>query len=203
MTIFTELTKERIYRNSKTWYAGLGVVFSKNLISFCQQYAGKRILDYGCATGSYCLKLKRLGFECVGVDINEEYIKIAQQRNVTAYVVKDTLPFEDKSFDTVIMFELLEHVQNPEQVLKESKRVALKNILITVPNCGEFEALKKYGMTYDHFLDLDHINFFTKQDMERLFSKHFKRFRVEEREPIILDWFALVAKKTSLTITPN
>ena len=100
--------------------------------------------------------------------------------------MKDTLPFEDKSFDTVIMFELLEHVQNPEQVLKESKRVALKNILITVPNCGEFEALKNYGMTYDHFLDLDHINFFTKQDMERLLSIHFKRFRVEEREPIIL-----------------
>jgi SAM-dependent methyltransferase len=181
------LTKGKIYRDSKTWYAEADTnLFSKNLIIFCQQYAGRKILDFGCATGNYCLELRKLNFECVGVDINEEYIKIARQRNVTAYVVKDTLPFEDKSFDTVIMFELLEHVQNPEQVLKESKRVALKNILITVPNCGEFEALKNYGMTYDHFLDLDHINFFTKQDMERLLSIHFKRFRVEEREPITL-----------------
>lgn len=33
-------------------------------------------------------------------------------------------------------------------------------------------------------LEKDHINFFTKKDMEDLLSKHFKKFRVEEREPL-------------------
>ncbi|GAI70639.1 unnamed protein product, partial [marine sediment metagenome] len=89
----------------------------------------------------YCLELKRLGFECVGVDINEEYIKIAREKGVEAYIVKETLPFADDFFDTVIMFELLEHVHNSDEILKEAKRVARKNILITVPDCGGFETL--------------------------------------------------------------
>ena len=35
-------------------------------------------------------------------------------------------PFEDKSFDTVILFEILEHVSRPVEILKEAKRVAKK-----------------------------------------------------------------------------
>ncbi len=186
MTI-TKLTKEKIYRDSKTWYAEIGQgIFSPHLINFCRQYAGKRILDFGCATGGYCLELKRLGFECVGVDVNEEYIKLARQKGVEAHLIKDRLPFDDNSFDTVIMFELLEHVQDPEGILKEAKRVAKKNILITVPNCEGFEKLGSYGLAYNHFLDLDHINFFTKKDLENLLSKHFEKFKVEEKEPIAL-----------------
>jgi 2-polyprenyl-3-methyl-5-hydroxy-6-metoxy-1,4-benzoquinol methylase len=60
MAGFTKLTREKLFRNSKTYYielAGKGV--SKNLIKFCQQYAGKRILDYGCATGNYCSRVIR------------------------------------------------------------------------------------------------------------------------------------------------
>jgi len=53
-----------------------------------------------------------------------------------------------------------------------------------VPNCSAFFTLKRFGLTYEHMLEKDHINFFTKKDMEDLLSKHFKKFRVEEREPL-------------------
>jgi len=189
MTI-TKLTKEKIYIDTKTQFLQFAEIeqgiFSP-FISFCQQHAGKRILDFGCATGGYCLELKKLGFECVGVDINEEYIKIAQQKGVEAHIIKDRLPFNDNSFDTVIMFELLEHVQYPDRILKEAKRVGKKNILITVPNCEGFEKLGSYGLTYNHFLAMDHINFFTKKDLENLLSNHFDNFEITEEEPIIIE----------------
>lgn len=189
MTI-TELTKEKIYIDTKTQFLQFAEieqgVFSP-FISFCQQHAGKRILDFGCATGGYCLELKKLGFECVGIDINEEYIKIAQQKGVEAHLIKDRLPFNDNSFDTVIMFEILEHVQDPDRILKEAKRVAKKNILITVPNCEGFEKLGSYGLTYNHFLAMDHINFFTKKDLENLLSNHFDNFKITEEEPIMIE----------------
>lgn len=188
MASVTMLSKEKIYRDSKTWYAKLepGRGVSNSHVNFFKRYGGKRVLDFGCATGGYCLELKRLAFECVGVDVNKEYVKIARNKGVEAYVVKEQLPFNNNSFDTVIMFELLEHVQNPSEILKEAKRVAKKNILITVPDCGGFEILRSYRLTYEHFLELDHINFFTKKDLENLLSKHFRKFRVEEREPILL-----------------
>ena len=188
MTRFAKLTRERIYRDSKTWYGRMDQgIFSVRLINFCRQHAGKRILDFGCATGGYCLELKRLGFECVGVDINEEYIKIAQQKGVEAHLIKDRLPFSDNSFDTVIMFELLEHVEDPDGILKEAKRVAKKNILITVPNCEGFEVLRNYGLTYEHFLELDHISFFTKDSLRDLLSNHFDNFEISEEEPIMIE----------------
>jgi len=43
------------------------------------------------------------------------------------------LPFEDNRFDTAVLAEVLEHVEDPVQVLKEARRVAGK-IIITVPN---------------------------------------------------------------------
>jgi SAM-dependent methyltransferase len=188
MMIITKLTKEKIYRDSKTWYAEIGQPpFSALHINFCQRHAGKRILDFGCATGGYCLELKRLGFECVGVDINEEYIKIAREKGVEAHLIKDHLPFDDDSFETVIMFELLEHVHDPGTILKEAKRVAKKNILITVPNCENFETLRNYGLTYEHFLELGHISFFTKDSLAELLSNHFDNFEITKGEPIMIE----------------
>lgn len=183
-----ELTKDGVYRDSKRWYleedAGSG--YNRNLVKFCQKLAGKKILDFGCATGIYCVELGRRGFDCVGVDINKEYIEKALQKGVKAFVIEDGLPFADKSFDTVIMFEMLEHVKDPGKLLREAMRVAKKNILITVPSCTGFNSLKEYRLTYNHFLDLDHKNFFSKKSLERLLSKYANEFTVEEKEPILL-----------------
>ncbi len=46
--------------------------------------------------------------------------------------------------------------------LEEVKRVTSKNILITVPNCSDFNKLKFHGLTYEHMLEKDYVNFFTK-----------------------------------------
>jgi len=48
------------------------------------------------------------------------------------------LPFKDKSFDVSIMAEILEHVDDPVQCLKEARRVSDK-IVITVPNEYEWD----------------------------------------------------------------
>lgn len=178
------MKKENIFRNTKNWYLDKSNYTSQNLIKFTVNNAGTNILDVGCATGEYCQKLNGLGFKCVGVDVNSEYIVKAKKNGVKAYVMNGkSLDFTDNSFDTVLLFEVLEHVKYPDIILKEVKRVA-KNVLITVPNCSEFFTLKKFGLTYEHMLEKDHINFFTKKDLEDLLSKHFKKFRVEVREPL-------------------
>jgi len=179
------MKKEDIFRDTKNWYLDTSNYASQRLITFAVNNAGNKILDVGCATGEYCQRLNELGFKCVGVDINSDYVAKAKENGMKAYVMDGkSLDFPDNSFDSVLLFEVLEHVDNPDGVLKEAKRVARKNILITVPDCTKFSTLRKHGLTYEHMLERDHINFFTKQDLEELLSKYFKKFRIEEREPI-------------------
>ena len=181
----SRLSKEKIFKDANTYYKNASQrIIGVAHLNFSKKHAGKKILDFGCATGDYCLELKKFGFECVGVDINEEYIKIAREKEVDAYIIEDQLPFSDNSFDTVILIEVLEHIVDPDKVLEEAKRVAKKNILITVPNCEGFEKLKRYNLTYAHFLAIDHKLFFTKDSLEQLLSKHFKNFKITKELPI-------------------
>jgi ubiquinone/menaquinone biosynthesis C-methylase UbiE len=179
-------------RNTQNLYLNLEDYASDHLIDFARKNAGNRILDLGCANGEYCIKLNNEGFECTGCDINPEYIKEAQNSGINAYLIKDdTLEFPDNSFDTVLIFEVLEHVKDPSTILLEAKRVVRKNILITVPNCTDFFELKDHGLTYEHMLEIDHVNFYTYNELKDLLSKFFKNFSVEEGEPIDISLLGL------------
>ncbi len=178
---------EEIFRDTKNWYKGRSNYASKKLIDFAVSHAGDTVLDAGCATGEYIEILGQLGYDCTGVDVNSEYVNIAKQKGLDVQVMDAKyLKFPDKSFDTVLLFEVLEHVDNPEDVLKEVRRVARKNVLISVPNCTQLHRLRTVGLTYNHMLDTDHVNFFTKSDMESLLSQQFLQYHVHEREPIFL-----------------
>lgn len=180
------MDKKEVFRNTRDWYLETknDKVYDK-LFKFAIQHSGETILDVGCATGDYCNKLKNHGFKCVGVDINQKYVDKAIGKGIEAYLMDaEDLDLPDNSFDTVLLFEVLEHVKRPNLVLSEANRVAKKNVLITVPNVTEFSRLKEYRLTYDHMLDQDHVNFFTKQDLEELLSREFSKFKVDEREVI-------------------
>lgn len=188
------MEKNEVFRDTKNWYLDKEKYASPKLIDFAVHNAGKKILDLGCATGDYCINLHSFGFECTGVDINPEYVEKTREKGIDAYVMRgNDLKFPDNSFDTVLIFEVLEHVNDPYAVIKEAKRVAKKNILITVPNCTQFLQLNNSGLTYEHMLENDHINFFTKKDLETLISKESKNFKIEEDEPIELNNLLLIS----------
>ncbi len=172
-------------RNTRDYYLNISDYASRNLIDFALKHAGKEVLDIGCSTGEYIQILNNHNFKCVGVDLNPEYIVRTKEKNIEAYIMNAKhLEFPNKSFDTVLLFEVLEHIENPIRVLREAKRVARRNILITTPNCTDFFRLKRLGLTYEHMLDMDHINFFSREDLEELLSNIFNNFTVEEREPV-------------------
>lgn len=88
---------------------------------------GARILDAGCGAGEYVVALSRIGYDAHGVEYLAE--KVAQweaahpgdgrvQRGDLV-----TLPFEDGSFDAVLLNEVLEHVPDERATLAELRRV--------------------------------------------------------------------------------
>ena len=105
----------------------------RNELSNCES-----VLDLGCGPSSPIASITWLK-HTVGVDGYEEYIKVAK-RNGThdEFILGDikNLEFEEKSFDAVLLIEVLEHLEKPDAVklLEKAEKWARKKLIITTPN---------------------------------------------------------------------
>ncbi|MFQ5805052.1 MAG: methyltransferase domain-containing protein [Phycisphaerae bacterium] len=112
----------------------------------CSRVTGERLLDVGCSQGIASLLLAQEGHQVVGVDIDPAAIEYAQNELAQGpEFLKDRvefrlisggeLPFEDAWFDSVLMGELVEHLNRPERMLAEVRRVLKPagTVVITTP----------------------------------------------------------------------
>lgn len=82
------------------------------------------ILDVGCGVGILTEPLARLGYKVTGIDLSLRAIEVAQERardqNLKInYLVKELGQIEEK-FDCVIASEIIEHVSNWKNFIKQS-----------------------------------------------------------------------------------
>jgi len=89
-----------------------------------------RVLDVGCGGGLLAEEFARLGCAVTGVDPSEESLAAAREHASTLGLVieyqrarGEALPFAADSFDVVYCCDVLEHVDDPRQVLAETARV--------------------------------------------------------------------------------
>lgn len=102
----------------------------------------KNILDIGCGDGLLLISLREKGVKGIGVDVSDVAIKKCREKGlevVLADVNDSHMPFPDKSFDLVILSDVLEHLYEPGSILREAKRLSEK-ILISVPNFNSLPA---------------------------------------------------------------
>jgi SAM-dependent methyltransferase len=158
-------------------------------VRFAAKHAGQTVLDLGCGYGAYSLALASSGRRCVGGDVNMAYLKTAKASGLPVVAVDTKLPFPDKAFDTVMLFEVVEHVPPIDAILKEAFRVARKNVLITVPNAEDLDLLKGNDVTYAHMLSSDHVHFFDPAAFRSLLQKFAEKVEVERGDPLYPFWF--------------
>jgi len=158
-------------------------------VRFARRHAGSPVLDLGCGFGAYSGALIKEGLRCFGCDINLEYLRKAGATGLPVAKVDSTLPFSDKSFDTVLVLEVLEHVADIEKILSEAFRVARKKVLITVPNSEDIEQMKANDVTYAHMLSSDHLHFFDPASLEALLRRYCENVSIERSDPIYPFWF--------------
>ena len=106
---------------------------------------GDSLLDVGCGNGVFMKEAQRLGYKVVGIDFDRENIKIAREH----FGLNDVFPltleelitsYQDKKFDVITFFEVLEHMDNPGNFINSIK-TGLKpggHIALSVPNRERF-----------------------------------------------------------------
>ncbi|MDP3888447.1 MAG: class I SAM-dependent methyltransferase [bacterium] len=117
------------------------------------QVEGETILDVGCGEGTYGFLLSNLWFQTqawqnnpkrrcpkliVGLDVKRKLNRSKLIKNIYAKFVctsAERLPFPDKSFETIICIEVIEHLkkESVQKLLGEMERVAKKQIIISTP----------------------------------------------------------------------
>lgn len=146
-------------------------------IDYVKKYAsGKTALDIGAGRGWYASVLADMGFEVTGID---QINRVADPRiTMIEQPIEAPLPFPDQSFDTILMFDILEHLPDEEGVLKEVARLCRQRLILSVPH-ADAGPLPRYGLTYLHFTDDTHVREYLPDELEALFSSHgFKAVNV-------------------------
>lgn len=91
---------------------------------------GKNILDVGCGTGRFTLKMSLLGHRMTGIDLSAEMLAIARQKLKYAGLAPrlhemdiTNMDFANESFDGVVSMALFEFIQDSKKALDECFRV--------------------------------------------------------------------------------
>jgi ubiquinone/menaquinone biosynthesis C-methylase UbiE len=127
----------------------LGSVY-RNLVLYpklCRYLKGD-VLDIGCGIGD----MLQYRPHTIGVDINPFNIAICDKRGLDARVMQiDILPFQDQSFDCALLDNVLEHIQKPENLLKEVYRVLRPRgkLLVGVPGIKGQQSDPDHKIFYD------------------------------------------------------
>jgi SAM-dependent methyltransferase len=183
-------------RDSRAWYRDADPMEQVDhaLVDFVDAHAGREVLDLGCGLGGYSKALADRGRSVRGLDVSEQYVERARELGVHAerYDGRE-LPLADNEVDTVIMLEVLEHLEDPAPLLREARRVARRGVLVSTPDCTQ--GFGSVPVEFSHMLDLDHRQFFTVDSLRRLLEEAFGSAVVEEVAPVDVHLTGLVAPR--------
>ena len=139
-----------------------------------------KILDIGCHSGLFTKQLTESikPSKIYGIDISESAISSAKHRIKGAHFYTGdahNLPFKNSFFDKIFCLEMLEHVENPSQVVSEIKRVLKKNgtgIILIPTESYLFRAIWFFWNITNPVWKHAHVQHFSKKSLSTLLKRH-------------------------------
>jgi SAM-dependent methyltransferase len=133
-----------------------------------------RLLDFGCGGGSFLQRMGGLGWQVTGLDMSATTV-CRVRAELGLRVLVGSLPhpeLEPENFDVITMWQSLEHVHQPREVLQEAFRLLTPGgkLLVAVPNIDSL-AYRWFGP--DWFgLDLPrHLTHFTPMTLSLMLER--------------------------------
>ena len=131
-----------------------------------------RLLEIGCASGSFLHHMAGQGWQVQGIEFSEKAAKEASQ---LGYIVHagplETAPKPDEAFDLIVGWMVLEHLYDPVSSLKKLREWSKPTswLVLSVPNAGSLE----FHIFKDKWYALQlptHFYHFTPVTIEKMLS---------------------------------
>lgn len=193
----------------------------RHLLRFHGREKG-RLLDVGCAFG-YLLKIAQSdGWEVAGLDASLHAVNHAQTKLQLPVQHSDLseIPFPDHSFDIITMWDVIEHLPDPLNVLRSCWATLKPGGLFSIitPDCSSFSARWFGSRWVEYQKPHEHLYFFSRKRLPQVLesmgfrmesagtaAKHvplgFALERLESYRPTIFKALGAAAKKLKLANT--
>jgi SAM-dependent methyltransferase len=135
------------------------------------------VLDVGSGSGVMGLKLRELGFSDVNaIEADAE----ARARTAPLYTATAAglSVFAGRTFELVLLLDVIEHITQPEQFMLELLRVLAPGatILLSVPNVAHWSVrlpllFGTFRYTERGILDRTHVRFFTRRSLRQFLKE--------------------------------
>lgn len=145
------------------------------LLSWLAEHVPADVLDVGCSDGRVSERVRALGHRVVGVDVVEHG---GVTERVDEFVIADLnvgLPPTDRSFDVIVLADVLEHVIDPHRLLVGLiDRLSVGGaFFVSVPNFAHWYprlkvATGRFGYERRGVFDAGHLRFFTRRSFEKM-----------------------------------
>lgn len=137
------------------------------------------VLEVGCGCGTTLARIKYLwkNAEICGIELNEKVARLgAGVGNVVAGNIESfAFPYEKKSFDYIILADVLEHLHEPAEILKQLMEYLKDDgrILCSIPNIMNQNVIAgllmgRFQYEKDGILDRTHLRFFTLNSIKEM-----------------------------------
>lgn len=137
------------------------------------------VLDVGCAAGGNADALRAMGATRIaGIEADAGFAAVARARldEVVVGSVEDELPWPAGSFDTVLCYDVLEHLRDPWTTVARLRELLRPGgrAHIALPNARHTSlwlplALRgRFAYAPEGILDVTHLRFFARRDAEDL-----------------------------------
>jgi len=158
-TYWSQFAQE--FEEKQSFVAGKEII-SLTLDELLKEQQLGYVLELGCGTGLYTEALQKNAEKILATDFSDEMLKVAVQKRSKLQKVTFqkadalNLEFEENSFDTVFMANLIHIIGDAEKLIRESKRV-----------------LKEGGQLIITSFAIDEMNFFKKLSLAIRYLKTF------------------------------
>ncbi|WP_313131749.1 class I SAM-dependent methyltransferase [Stutzerimonas nitrititolerans] len=146
-------------------------------LAFINALPAGRMLDIGCGLG-FLLSGVADSWERHGVEVSEFAIEHASHYGHIYQGCLENAGYPDQHFDLVVIYHVIEHVQNPQKLLKEIRRILKPDgwLILGTPDFDS-GAARRFGENYRMLHDTTHISLFSNDSMHRFLRDH--GFRIE------------------------
>jgi 2-polyprenyl-3-methyl-5-hydroxy-6-metoxy-1,4-benzoquinol methylase len=170
-------------------------IFRRGLADLAELVPVGRLLDVGCARGTFLALARAAGWQAEGIELSHRHVELARERGLTVFegdIATAALPAG--SYQAVTMWDVLEHVNDPAAVLASARRLLAPGgvlLVFTIDSTSLFNVAGDvlFGVTggravrpLELLYDARHNHYFTRAALVRVLGDagfHVERWRTD------------------------